>query len=325
MRPKYSNDGGSFLLIRDEHLLITGGNIVAAALIHIFEHWHYHKVANGHQNKEANETAERHGDQRTMPESLYQWHTTESLESQLKGLGSKRTIQEARQLLEDLGVITEHRNPNPRYTFDRTIHFLFYPNVVAELLLLKDQVSAPSAQMSQREDQSGQYPYISSINNPIDDSTDSAAAGATVDKKPDIKPDKKKKAPGAGTDQDWQRWVDAWHEFFKGRHEGIEPMWNGANLASLKKLRAYLCKIATQVDGKSRDDCGFGAWSFILENWDLLDEWQRGQFDLGVVYQKISNILTQIKNGTNTNRGAHASGNGKVSPGAARFEAIKNY
>lgn len=150
------------------------------------------------------------------------------------------------------------------------------------------------------------------------------AAGATVDEKPDSKPDKKKKAPGAGTDTDWQRWVDAWHEFFKGRHDGIEPMWNGANLASLKKLRAYLCKIATQVDGKSRDDCGFSAWVFILDNWDRLDEWQRGQFDLGVVYQKISNILTQLKNGTQTNRGANQSGAGNGTSND-RINAVANY
>lgn len=329
MRPKYSNDGGSFLLIRDEHLLITGGNIVAAALIHIFEHWHYHKAAAGRQNKEANDTAQRHGDDRTAPESLYQWHTTESLEAQLKGLGSKRTIQEARQLLGDLGVITEHRNPNPRYTFDRTIHFLFYPNVVAELLRLKDQVSDPSAQMSQREDQSGQYPYISSINNDIDDSTDSPAAGATVDKKPDKKQDnKKKKTPGAEKDTDWQRWVDRYDQHVKDNNDGIPHRWDGAQLGpqGLKGIRAHLVKISTKLEGKSHDDCGFGAWCFVLDHWaDLGDDWIRGQFDLTVILKKITDILNRVRNAANTNRGFNSNGGGKAGTSQARVDALRDY
>lgn len=147
-----------------------------------------------------------------------------------------------------------------------------------------------------------------------------SAGGKKTEPKKTAQP---KKTPGAG-DADWQRWVDAWHDFFKGRHDQIEPVWNGAQLGALKKLRTYLCKVATQVDGKSRDDCGFSAWSFILENWDLLDEWQRGQFDLTVVYQKINNVLTQIKHGTQTHRGAH-SGGAESGTSASRVAAVANY
>jgi hypothetical protein len=333
MRPKYSNEGGSFLMIRDEHLLVTGGNVVAAALIHIFEHWHYHKLAQNQQNREANEIAEGHHDKRRFTETLYQWHTSANLELQLKGIGKKDSIIAARKLLVELGIISEHKNPNPSYRYDKTIHFIFHESVLAELIFKfykpssSENRQGPSGKTDEATSENRQYPYISSIDN-ISIDSNNTAADAPVGEAPrcnhELKMPKKKKAPGAA-DANWQRWVDAWHDFFKNRHDDIPPAWNGTQLASLKRLRVYLCKVATQVDGKTADDCGFGAWSYILDNWDRLDDWQRQQFDLSVVNQKINNILTQLKNGTTTHRSNYAGGNGKPSPGAARFEAIKNY
>ncbi len=165
---------------------------------------------------------------------------------------------------------------------------------------------------------------------PTDNKTDNEqvpAADATGgEKKPAQDPSKSKartrKPPGAEKDHDWQRWVDAWFEFFKARHDGIAPMFNGAQSSALKGLRQYLCKVATMIEGKTVDDAGFGAWNYILDNWDRLREWLQEQFDLTVVLKKINDILNSLKNGTKTNRGTNSSGAGTSQQ---RVDAIKNY
>jgi hypothetical protein len=166
---------------------------------------------------------------------------------------------------------------------------------------------------------------------PTDNKTDkekTPSADAVGEKKPTPDPPKAKartrKPPGAEKDHDWQRWVDAWFDFFKARHDGIAPMFNGAQSSALKGLRQYLCKVATQIEGKTVDDAGFGAWNYILDNWDRLREWLQEQFDLTVVLKKINDILNSLKNGTKANRGTNSNG---ATPGTSqqRVDAIKNY
>jgi hypothetical protein len=302
---------------------MCNGNTVAAALISFFEGWHNYKL------KQIREW--RLAGAKGQPPNTWQHHTGQDLVKGIMGLGRRHSIDIAKDQLASMGVIIIGRNPDPKFAFDATLHYQFQPDIVATLLAcVENSKSGPDVEIDTsgyaENDGSGYVENSAAIpKNTSNQSAKESISGGEppVDKKPEPKTEKKKRAPGA--DADWQRWVDAWHEFFKKRHDGIEPMWNGANLASLKKLRVYLCKIATQVPGSSRDDCGFGAWSFILDHWDQLDQWQREQFDLGVVYQKISNILTQLKNGTNTNRGAHSGGNGSLGTSAARVQALNNY
>lgn len=104
---------------------MTGNNKVAAALINFFEQWHNHKLKNKPQAQAANEQAVRHGDEPTQDTSLMVWATEGEIKEALLGIASGPTIRKAIELLKELKVITVHRNPNPRYKFDNTNHYLF--------------------------------------------------------------------------------------------------------------------------------------------------------------------------------------------------------
>jgi hypothetical protein len=153
----------------------------------------------------------------------------------------------------------------------------------------------------------------------------SPAADAPGDKKPPTKPDKKrKKSPGAETDTNWQRWVDRFDKHVQDHNE-IGHRWDGAQLGpqGLKGIRQHLVRVCLKFEGKTDEDCGFGAWCYILDNWDKLgDEWLQGQFDLTVILKKITDILNRLRNGTNANRGINS---GKPGTSEARVEALRNY
>jgi hypothetical protein len=160
-----------------------------------------------------------------------------------------------------------------------------------------------------------------------DTKTETPAAGAPGDKGSGKKSSgKKKKTPGA--DVDWQRWVDRYDQHVKDRNDGIPHRWDGAQLGpqGLKGIRQHLVKISTKLEGKSDEDCGYGAWCYVLDHWDKLgDEWLVKQFDLTVVLKKITDILNRLKNAATTNRITPAGGTGKVGASQARNEALRDY
>lgn len=326
----------TFLILRASYVNICNGNLVAAALIQIFERWHVVKIKTRDQERSYRRSNAMQTPANVLIENLYQWHTSADLEKQLLGLGKRDKIQEARTQLVSMGIITEHKNPNPKFAFDRTTYFIFHPEAVQTYLELRREYPATEnpqptppdsdrvTENRQRETENRDYTYNTSIDNDTDNDKKVPGAGAPGDIPPPIKPKKRREraTPGAG-DVNWQRWVDAWHEFFKARHDGIEPAWSGSQLSSLKKLRLYLCKVAIGSTNGTLDDDGFTAWKYILDHWNELDDWQRQQFDIGVVYQKINNILTQLRNGTAKNRGIITGA--KPGTSQARVDALANY
>ena len=67
--------------------------------------------------------------------TLLQHHTEAELIEAILGIATSRnTISKAIKLLQKKGVITIHKNPVPRYGFDRTKHYLFHPEIVNEWL-----------------------------------------------------------------------------------------------------------------------------------------------------------------------------------------------
>lgn len=237
---------------------------------------------------------------------------------------SPKSIWSALDRLVKAGVIMKGNFNAHKY--DRTLWYAF---------TLEDFWIKPVGEFHFVKTKKGNYPDGEPIPDDISDSKpnkETPAADAAGEKKPAPDPPKEKKparpraksAPGSEIDHDWQRWVDAWFDFFKAKHDNIDPMFNPAQASALKRLREYLCKVATQVDGKSRDDCGFAAWTYILDNWDRLREWLQEQFDLTLILKKINDILNSLKNGTKSNRGTNSSG---VKPGTSeqRVDAIKNY
>jgi hypothetical protein len=123
-------EGERLILIRKWQLAACDQDACAAALLNLFEYWHNIKLEQKSQAKGYNEVAARHGENSTQIETLLQWHKSEQLEESLLNIFNKRRIHAAVELLENLKFISVHRNPNPRYAFDKTRHFLFHPNEV---------------------------------------------------------------------------------------------------------------------------------------------------------------------------------------------------
>jgi hypothetical protein len=123
----------SLLIIRQWQIEATG-TTCAAALLSFFEYWHDVKLGMREKARQANAVAVSHGDNGTQDASLYQFHTAEELHSGIMALYNKRSIREAILRLTEMGFISVHRNPNSRYKFDNTRHFLFYPEAVNKWL-----------------------------------------------------------------------------------------------------------------------------------------------------------------------------------------------
>ncbi|KTD47786.1 hypothetical protein [Legionella quateirensis] len=127
-------EGERLILIRKWQLEACEQDDCAAALLNLFEYWHNIKLEHNSQAKNYNDVAQRHGDSGTQIETLLQWHTTEQLEASLLNIFNKRRIHSAIESLVSLKFISVHRNPNPRYAFDKTKHFLFNPNEISRWL-----------------------------------------------------------------------------------------------------------------------------------------------------------------------------------------------
>ncbi len=122
------------LIIRAWQVQACNGDHCAAALLSFFEYWHNIKLEQAGKAVEANDVAEKHGVDRTQDESLVQWHTNEQLAAGMLGLYSKRKIIEAVTKLAEKGFIRVFRNPNPRFAFDNTNHFIFNDSAVNDWL-----------------------------------------------------------------------------------------------------------------------------------------------------------------------------------------------
>lgn len=112
------------------------GNNCAGFLLSYFEYWHNVKLRQSHKARQANDVAEMHGDPRAQDEGLNQWHNEEELEEGLLWEYGRKTIREALVLLEGKGFIARIPNPNPKYRFDKTAHFVFRPGAVNAWLAL---------------------------------------------------------------------------------------------------------------------------------------------------------------------------------------------
>ena len=122
------------IMIRQWQIEFCDGDHCAAALLSVFEFFHNMRLGSAARAEAMNDVAERYRDERVQDESLLQFYSADELEAKLLGLYGRDRIRAARQRLQNLGVIDEGTNPNPRYAFDRTIWFLFHPEVCNEWL-----------------------------------------------------------------------------------------------------------------------------------------------------------------------------------------------
>ncbi len=118
-----------YLQIHAWQIRFCQDNRCAALLMAFFASWHDWKLKNDCYYQKANNIAEMHGDGRPHNENAYLFFSTEQLIEGCLGFYGKKAIQEALNLLVSLQVISIHQNPNPRYHFDKTKYFKFYPEV----------------------------------------------------------------------------------------------------------------------------------------------------------------------------------------------------
>lgn len=122
------------IIVRKWQIDFCNGSRSAAALLSFFEYWHNIKLEQSKKAKFQNNIANLHHDTGCQDESLYQFHTLEELEEGVL-LYSKDAINTGLKALVDKKVISIHKNPNPKYAFDRTRYFLFYPEVLNSWLI----------------------------------------------------------------------------------------------------------------------------------------------------------------------------------------------
>ena len=152
----------ALIVVRKWHLEATGGHKAAAALLSFFEYWHNHKLEQRKKAKAANDVAERHQEERSQDEGLIQHNTEQELMDGVL-IAGRGAIAEGIRILEDrLGFVKTMPNPNPRYRFDKTRHFLFLAGAVNEWLKgykrgYNDQPESrdPSAENGRRSPENG--------------------------------------------------------------------------------------------------------------------------------------------------------------------------
>ena len=123
-----------FVVIRRSWVAICQDNHCAAALLNFFVSWHDWKIENQPRVKRENDVALNHGVEPSTHNSLIQHHTIAELKDGLCALYSDKTIQKAIGLLVSLGFIKQSRNPDKRYKFDQTKHYLVMPDLVKSAL-----------------------------------------------------------------------------------------------------------------------------------------------------------------------------------------------
>lgn len=108
------------IIVRESQLNFCDGNVVQAALISFFEYWHNIKIEIASKSKSED-----------IDLDFIQHHTEEEL---IKGIlsisKSSKTIRAAIKVLEEKGVIAVTNNPNKKYRFDKTKHYIFHPEII---------------------------------------------------------------------------------------------------------------------------------------------------------------------------------------------------
>lgn len=121
-----------YIQVYEWQIAFCNQNHCAAFLLSNFIAWHDWKLNHDEYYLRANNIAELHGDGRPNNQNAYLFFTMGDLADGILNLYGKNAINTALQLLEDLKVISVHKNPNPRYHFDKTKYFMFYPEVCNE-------------------------------------------------------------------------------------------------------------------------------------------------------------------------------------------------
>lgn len=125
-----------YIQVSEWQIKFCNGNYCAALVLSHFIRWHNWKLNHDNYYNKVNNIAEMHGDGRPHNQNAYLFFTMDEISEGILGFFGKSTINTALSLLQELSVISVHKNPNPRYHFDKTKYFMFYPEVCNEWLAL---------------------------------------------------------------------------------------------------------------------------------------------------------------------------------------------
>jgi hypothetical protein len=134
-------ESSRFIQLHEWQVKFCQKNHCAAFLLSFFSSWHDWKIKHDEYYRRYNDIAEAHGDGRPHAESAYLFFTMDDFINALMGLFGKKSISEGLDLLVSLNVISIHKNPNPRYCFDKTKYFKFYPAVCNQWLQNHDSIN----------------------------------------------------------------------------------------------------------------------------------------------------------------------------------------
>ena len=136
------------------------GNHCAAFVLSHFIAWHNWKLNHDEHYQRVNNIAELHGDARPHDKQAYLFFSMEEISTGILGIYGKNTINNALRFLATIGAISIHKNPNPRYNFDKTKYFIFYPevcNVWIESSYVSNAQAEPLEPMCNQDIDNSQY------------------------------------------------------------------------------------------------------------------------------------------------------------------------
>jgi len=140
----------ALLVIRKWQVAVCDGRTCAAALLSFFGYWHGIRLQILRKPSRRNAITARQNGDINQHEGVIQFHTAENLVQGLMGLYKIDTIRRSITYLVERGFILKFRNPNPRYKFDKTAHFVFcvaaVRNALDEYLQSNDGDSRAKAQ-----------------------------------------------------------------------------------------------------------------------------------------------------------------------------------
>ena len=105
----------------------------------------------------------------------------------------------------------------------------------------------------------------------------------------------------------WSICIEAYNHFCKQRI-GVGCKMDGAEGKAMKSIILYLTtqvkdpKYQDTIYRDDRDDQVYIAWKFILDNWDMLDDFLQKQIALRQINSNLINILNQLRNGKNRSK-----------------------
>jgi hypothetical protein len=109
------------LVLRESDLIFCENDPIAAGLTSFLRYWHEVKL-----KQQRKKPKDKRSDL-----DLLQFHTEKQLLKKLFFITkTPACLRRAIKFLEKKGVISIHPNPNKRYGFDRTRHFMFYPEAL---------------------------------------------------------------------------------------------------------------------------------------------------------------------------------------------------